>query len=786
MINKAHVYTPKKAYRIRGDSIIKAVAVFAISLVISRVSLFDGLYPFGLAFLAALASKQRKDIPMACLGLAAGFLSLDLGSYALKYIAAAVLFFAIVFILEVKKLAATPWLIGGIIFGTSFISGWFYVDVTNPIAFDFALTVFESMLITVLALLFAYALPISATDFTGNLTFERAVSVSMIVATAMTGLSDVTVYGLSLQNITIVLVLLVLSIFSFGLSTSGATVIGVICSFTSAFEPVIVGVLAFGSLLAGIFKEMGRIGVVIGFFIGTGLMNLYINGHGYRFLSLREMLIASGIFLLIPHHRIMYLKSIVEPFHRKVSYSSINEKLLDLMSLKLKEYSGILEELALSFRRVMKKEKNSMLDNSGLMKMYEEIMENVCSKCSGYTKCWEKDFYNSYMVFLDLISAAEGKDGLTPQDLPGAIKNRCYKVDNILNNINFMINSYRIKVYWQEKVIESKKLVAEQLEGMAKIVKDLSLETKSRMRLRHDVEEKILKEFGRKGIDGNVIAVEIEKNKVEVYVEKSPCKGNRECMTKAVPVITEILGKKVIVKNCSCGLKKGTSTCSLKLTGAQTYQVAVGTAFIPKEGRQESGDTFSFKELKNGNYMLAISDGMGTGKKAAMESSDTVSLLEHLLEAGCDKEIAIRTINSTLSLRSTEETFSTIDLALVDLYNARATFLKIGSPPSFIKRNGKVEVISSASLPVGILDEVDINQVSIKLKPGDFIVMISDGVLENHFGLKNPGEWLRFLIKNKDTKNPQELAEYILEKAVGNNKPRDDMTVLVAKLWKRV
>jgi len=783
MINKAHVYTQKKAYKIRWDSIIKAAVVFVISMVISRVALFDGLYPFGLAFLAALASKQRKNISTACLGLIAGFLSLNLGSYALKYIAAAGLFSAVVRVLKAKKLTTTQWLIGGIVFGTSLISGWVYVGVTNPIAFDFVLTVFESMLITVLALLFTYAVPISVADFTSNLTFEKAVSVSMVVVTAITGMSDVTVYGLSLQNITIVLILLVLSTFSFGLSTSGATVIGVIYSFTSAFEPVVVGVLAFGSLLAGIFKEMGRIGVITGFFIGTGLMNLYINGHGYRFLSLREMLIASGIFLLIPHHRFMYLKSLVEPFHRKGSY---NEKLSDLMTLKLKEYSGILEELASSFKRVAKKEKDSMLDNSGLIKMYEGIMENVCSKCHSYTKCWEKNFYKSYMVFLDLIAAAEGNDGVIPQDLAGTIKNQCCKGDDILNIINFMINSYRINVYWQKKVIESKKLVAEQLEGMAKIVKDLSLETKLGMRIRHDTEGKILKEFGRKGIRGSAIAVEIEKNKVEVYVEKSPCRGNRECMTKVVPVITEILGKKVVVRNCSCGLKKGTSTCSLKLTGAQAYQVAVGTAFMPKEGRQESGDTFSFRELKNGNYMLAISDGMGAGKKAAMESGDTISLLEHLLEAGCDKEIAIRSINATLSLRSTEETFSTIDLALVDLYDARATFLKIGSPSSFIKRNGNVKVISIASLPVGILDEVDINQVSIKLKPGDFIVMISDGVLENHPGVKNPREWLRLLIKNKDTKNPQELAEYILEKALGNNKPRDDMTVLVAKLWERV
>ena len=91
--------------------------------------------------------------------------------------------------------------------------------------------------------------------------------------------------------------------------------------------------------------------------------------------------------------------------------------------------------------------------------------------------------------------------------------------------------------------------------------------------------------------------------------------------------------------------------------------------------------------------MLALSDGMGSGLRAAKESKTTINLLENFFEAGFNKEIALKTINSILMLRSSDEMFSTIDLTIFDKYSGEAEFIKIGAVSTFIKTQGKVDVI---------------------------------------------------------------------------------------------
>ena len=53
----------------------------------------------------------------------------------------------------------------------------------------------------------------------------------------------------------------------------------------------------------------------------------------------------------------------------------------------------------------------------------------------------------------------------------------------------------------------------------------------------------------------------------------------------------------------------------------------------------------------------------------------------------------------------------TLDLAIIDLRDAKAKFLKVGSTPSFIKRGDKITKIQASNLPIGILEEVEVDVV---------------------------------------------------------------------------
>ncbi len=175
---------------------------------------------------------------------------------------------------------------------------------------------------------------------------------------------------------------------------------------------------------------------------------------------------------------------------------------------------------------------------------------------------------------------------------------------------------------------------------------------------------------------------------------------------------------------------------------------------------------------------------MGNGERAHYESNETLQLLQKILQSGIEEKVAIKSINSIFHLRTTDEIFSTLDLAMIDLKNASAKFLKIGSTPSFIKRGNKVIKIQASNLPMGILQEFEVDVVSEQLKAGDLLIMMSDGVFEGPKHVENYDLWMKRKIQELETDDPQEIADLIMEEVIRSRQGyiEDDMTVAVAKI----
>src|SRR5690625_1390512 len=95
----------------------------------------------------------------------------------------------------------------------------------------------------------------------------------------------------------------------------------------------------------------------------------------------------------------------------------------------------------------------------------------------------------------------------------------------------------------------------------------------------------------------------------------------------------------------------------------------------------------------------------------------------------------------------TDEIFSTLDLAMIDMQTAHVQFLKIGSTPSFIKRRQQIIKIESSNLPIGIVEEFDVEVVDEELQEGDLLIMTSDGVFEAPKLIQNQEIWLKRIIQ---------------------------------------
>jgi stage II sporulation protein E len=175
---------------------------------------------------------------------------------------------------------------------------------------------------------------------------------------------------------------------------------------------------------------------------------------------------------------------------------------------------------------------------------------------------------------------------------------------------------------------------------------------------------------------------------------------------------------------------------------------------------------------------------MGNGYRAKEESEETLRLLQQILQTGIPEKVAIKSINSVLSLRSNEEMFATLDLAMIDLNSASAEFLKIGSSPSFIMRGKKIIKIEAGNLPIGIIRDVDVDIVQEQLKAEDILIMVSDGIFEGPMHVENTDIWMKRKLKELETRDPQEIADLLLEEVIRTKAGEidDDMTVLVAKI----
>ena len=182
-------------------------------------------------------------------------------------------------------------------------------------------------------------------------------------------------------------------------------------------------------------------------------------------------------------------------------------------------------------------------------------------------------------------------------------------------------------------------------------------------------------------------------------------------------------------------------------------------------------------------FLVALSDGMGSGEYAHKISESTISLLESFYRAKMPSELVLSTVNKLLTF-SKEESFACVDIAVVDLDSGRADIVKIGSPLGFILSDNTVKVLESATLPLGILESLHPDANAYALAENDILLFLSDGVVDAFGSATDLYEALRVL----PVRNPQQLADELLSNALRaqNGIAKDDMTAVAVRLFKNI
>ncbi|WP_027339863.1 stage II sporulation protein E [Halonatronum saccharophilum] len=756
-----------------------------LAFLFARTIILDSLMPFGFIFFSIFFfQKEKKMIGLQravfiLLGVSLGYIS-QLGLYSIKYLAAIIILIATIKNKEVindfrySLLATLSFLIcqlPQLIFASSTVE---FISSSSEVLLVFLITI---MAIRILPDVLIYL------EDKDEGVIVRIVLASFVVALFFSGV-PIEIFG----DINIVRLiasyLIMLAAFVSGpnLATLLGVSLGFIYSIVNLSPYPLIGNYALAGLISGNFKNQKKLGVISGFIISNLIYVIFINNSDYITVLMREGMLAGLVFLLTPKKLIPSLDFLKKD---KLRSERIEDKKWgDYLSYRIENFSKIFEELFDSFSGGIVVNKKDEVENVGTF--MDLLTDKVCKGCDLYSSCWQKSFYDTYSSLFNLLNLAETKGEVTLGDLDKVMSINCSQKIKLSTNINEFIKMHELNSYWRSRLDNSEKVLLDQLSGMSNIINDLSNEINLDIKLDNDIKERVCCILENNGfIIKEVLASNYDDEDLELTIRKISCNGNDRCIKKMVPLLNSKLNLNLERTWNECGAELGKTNCVCRLAPASRYKFEGGVSTLSSSKEGVSGDHYTFFNQKNRRFVAILSDGMGVGAKAHKESKAAVSLLKKMLEAGLDYEFALHTVNSTLCLRSSEDTFATVDLFSVDSKTGRGEFVKVGSASSFIKRGSDISMIKSTSLPIGILNKVDIEPNSLQLQDKDMIIMMSDGVLDTNDNLTIKEEWILKILKNNLINDPQSLAQYILDKAAseGNNNS-DDMTVLVIKVDK--
>ena len=417
-------------------------------------------------------------------------------------------------------------------------------------------------------------------------------------------------------------------------------------------------------------------------------------------------------------------------------------------------------------------------------KIQLEVTGRLCACCEGCSVCWTSG--TSISDSIKMLADAVRKRMKTEEIVQNRYVDGCPHYTRMVEAATEAFARIELNEAWYRRLTENRRVIAAQLDAMAELMEgwcraEKCIDKKRRLRL------------SRVYVYTKEAGIQVENAHIYENVRQQICIKADVCtkadggieISRYVQSVSRAMGMKLRQAQGTVSIISDERTSIVLYEENQFYALS-GVATKKKTGSQANGDSCSMFQLDDGMYHVCVSDGMGSGKQAQAESTLVVDLLEKLLEAGFSRESALKLMNSAMVISAGEESYSTVDFATIDMYTGELELAKTGAAPSFIKSGKQVSVIENESLPAG----VDAAQESIHskntLQSGDFLVMVTDGVLE-YLHVKDRQGKLMDIIAGVKSDNAGVLAQEILDRVLldTGGYAMDDMTVVAIGIWEK-
>lgn len=601
--------------------------------------------------------------------------------------------------------------------------------------------------------------------------YSREELSSVFIVIVCLGLGITNIFGVNFYKlISVYLILLATYLYKTGVSMLFSTVLSIplVIYFNN---PVFSGVYLLWGLSSYVFMDRSRhfsslLPVIFDF-----LIEVCFKVYGsYTYLDFVFMILGAILFCITPTKRLKGLKEKLYSFREKqLIRQTINRNRL-ILSNKLYDLSNIFLEIYDTFNSLKIK-----AENKDYAKIIErEVLDSICKNCDGFNSCKTRKVFDERPI-KKIVDIGFAKGKISFIDFPKSLTDCCLSVNPIIFLVNKLLAEYRNKLITDMNIESGRSIIGRGALGVADVLKGLALETSQTLKYQSKLERSLSTKLYEKGILADEILIYGED---DLSVSLLVCMKEIN-LTLIEQVVSETFCSPFTVAEKSMITEDKTF---FLLKKSQKYDAIVGINAKIKEGSSLSGDTHSLVRISDSKFLVALSDGMGSGNYAENISSLALSLIENFYKAGMSSELILTTVNKILSI-NLEDSFTALDIAVVDLKNMSVDFIKYGAPYGFIINDTGIKIVESSSLPLGILENIEVSVSKTDIQNGDVLLFFTDGISDAFSSSVDMIDFLRTL----PSKNPQTLADEVMNKAILLNGgiKKDDMTTLAVRIFEK-
>ena len=776
------------------------IVLYVVSFMLSMVGLTGEFSIFSVSMLGACFASSVPALGIVLVSLIGNLIKYGVGG-ALGYFLTALIMVVTLFLIKPvynEQERNEKIKIGKNVFISTLLLQIIKLAISTFTIYDMLSGVAVSIIALVFYKIFVNAIVVLQ-DFNRKSAFsiEEVIGASLLLAISVGAFGDLNIFGFGIRNILSILIVMILGWKNGVLvgTTSGVT-IGVTLGIITGSEPIMIAAYAISGMIAGILNRFGKLGVIIGFALGNVILAYVSNGYTIELIHFKEILIASIGLLAVPKTLHIDLEEFIgnSKFLPVVPNRALNKS--KEVAENLNNVSEAIQEMATAYKKY---EPRTFEENTHRNANKQIFIAELLNNLEPYREnMLYDDIANVDGKIIDKIfSILLDKQQIEKEDLLKTFAEcNSYIIESNDNNVSKLLEknineivrtinmSYRISksdFIWRKKVEQNNANMEKQLNGVSKAIQNMAKDIQKELELEEKYEKEnkeIIEILKQKDINIEDISISKEDRYiVDIYLNEILETIKINTIEK---VLTKVLKENIVLNDeVSVGKK-------LSFISDDKYVMAIGSGETIKNKSKVSGDSILNIRLKDGKYLVAISDGMGSGQEAKKSSTQALRMLENLLLSGFDKNTSLELINTSL-INQNSEVFSTLDIAIIDLYKGTIEFIKSGACPTYIKNKKKVQIIKSNTLPAGIIDVNDVQTFDKDISTGDIMLMCSDGILDSNVEYKNKELWIKYLLEDIETNNTQKIADLILSEAIDNNYgiPKDDMSIIVCKFMKK-